>query len=112
MLRPWFLFRRVNKPIWKPLESLWCSPQREYFTVKPPDLEHTQDELGNPLPQGSPLFVKRKARLVISGNFQGRQAREDSYAGGRQTESLRAMLVLAARRGWRLASTDIRNAFF
>ena len=86
-------------------------PAKGVFTAKPPDLERTQDELGNPLPQGSPLFVKRKARLVICGNFQGRQAREDSYAGGCQIDSLRAMLVLAARRGWKLASTDIRNAF-
>ena len=36
---------------------------------------------------------------------------KNSYAGGCQIDSLRAMLVLAARRGWKLASTDIRNAF-
>ena len=86
-------------------------PAKGVFTAKPPDLERLEDELGNPLPQGSPLFVKRKARLVICGNFQGRQAKEDSYAGGCQIDSLRAMLVLAAHRGWKLASTDIRNAF-
>ena len=62
-------------------------------------------------PQGSPRFVKRKARLVICGNFQGRQAKEDSYAGGCQIDSLRTMLVLAAAKGWYIASTDIRNAF-
>ncbi|CAE6951085.1 GIP, partial [Symbiodinium sp. CCMP2592] len=86
-------------------------PAKGVFTTKPPDVERTVDDEGVPLPRGSPHFVKRKARLVICGNFQGRQAREDSYAGGCQIDSLRAMLVLAAFRGWRLASTDIRNAF-
>ncbi|CAE7733563.1 unnamed protein product [Symbiodinium sp. CCMP2592] len=86
-------------------------PAKGVFTTKPPDVEKTVDDEGIPLPRGSPHFVKRKARLVICGNFQGRQAREDSYAGGCQIDSLRAMLVLAAFRGWRLASTDIRNAF-
>ncbi|CAE7778026.1 unnamed protein product [Symbiodinium sp. CCMP2592] len=86
-------------------------PAKGVFTAKPPDVERLADDDGHPLPQGSVHFVKRKARLVICGNFQGRQAREDSYAGGCQIDSLRAMLVFAAFKGWRLASTDIRNAF-
>ena len=81
------------------------------FTVKPPDQEMLVDENGAALPRGSPEFYKRKARLVICGNFQGKQAKEDSYAGGCQTDSLRAMLVHCAALKWSLASTDIRNAF-
>ncbi|CAE7278448.1 GIP, partial [Symbiodinium microadriaticum] len=86
-------------------------PAKGVFTVKPPELERLVDEDGRPFPKGSPRFVKRKARLVICGNFQGRQAKEDSYAGGCQIDSLRTMLVLAASKGWQVASTDIRNAF-
>ncbi|CAE7463061.1 GIP, partial [Symbiodinium necroappetens] len=86
-------------------------PAKGVFTVKPPELERLLDENGDPYPKGSPRFVKRKARLVICGNFQGRQAKEDSYAGGCQIDSLRTMLVLAAAKGWSIASTDIRNAF-
>ena len=86
-------------------------PAKGVFTVKPPDQEVLVDENGDPLPRGSPDFYKRKARLVICGSFQGRQAKEDSYAGGCQTDSLRAMLVHCAALKWSLASTDIRNAF-
>ena len=86
-------------------------PAKGVFTVKPPDQEMLVDENGAALPRGSPEFYKRKARLVICGNFQGKQAKEDSYAGGCQTDSLRAMLVHCAALKWSLASTDIRNAF-
>ena len=86
-------------------------PAKGVFTVKPPDQETLTDEGGNLLPPGSPQFFKRKARLVICGNFQSKQAQEDSYAGGCQTDSLRVMLVWCAAKGWSLASTDIRNAF-
>ena len=68
-------------------------PAKGVFTVKPPDQETSTDEGGNLLPPGSPQFFKRKARLVICGNFQSKQAQEDSYAGGCQTDSLRVMLV-------------------
>ena len=86
-------------------------PAKGVFTVKPPDQEQLTDETGRDLPLGSPLYYKRKARLVICGNFQSRQAQEDSYAGGCQTDSLRVMLAHCASRGWSVASTDIRNAF-
>ena len=86
-------------------------PAKGVFTIKPPDVETTVDEKGQPLPPGHPSFFKRKARLVICGNFQGKQAKEDSYAGGCQTDTLRAMLAHCAAMGWWLASTDIRNAF-
>ena len=69
------------------------------------------DEDGRVLSPGDPSFYKRKARLVICGNFQGKQSQEESYAGGCQTDSLRVMLVRCAALGWHLASTDIRNAF-
>ena len=91
--------------------NLVILPAKGVFTVKPPDEELSVDDAGNSLPIGSPLFYKRKARLVICGNFQSRQAREDSYAGGCQTDSLRVMLARCAALKWSLASTDIRNAF-
>ena len=91
--------------------NLVILPAKGVFTVKPPDEELSVDDAGNSLPIGSPLFYKRKARLVICGNFQSRQAREDSYAGGCQTDSLRVMLARCAALKWSLASTDTRNAF-
>ena len=86
-------------------------PAKGVFTIKPPDVEITVDEKGQPLHPGHPSFFKRKARLVTCGNFQRKQAKEDSYAGGCQTDTLRAMLAHCAAMGWCLASTDIRNAF-
>ncbi|CAE7397602.1 GIP [Symbiodinium sp. CCMP2592] len=86
-------------------------PAKGVFTVKPPDQERLVGDDGQPVPPGDPSFYKRKARLVICGNFQGKQAQEDSYAGGCQTDSLRIMLVRCAVLGWFIASTDIRNAF-
>ncbi|CAE7288644.1 GIP, partial [Symbiodinium sp. KB8] len=91
--------------------NLVILPAKGVFTVKPPDDAVTVDGDGNPLPRGSPVFWKRKARLVICGNFQQKQAQEDSYAGGCQIDSLRAMLVFGMLRNWCFASTDIRNAF-
>ena len=86
-------------------------PAKGVFTVKPPDQELLADEEGRPLQPGDPAFYKRKARLVICGNFQGKQSQEDSYAGGCQTDTLRIMLVRCAALQWSIASTDIRNAF-
>ncbi|CAE7436196.1 RE1 [Symbiodinium natans] len=56
-------------------------------------------------------MVKRKARLVICGNFQEKQGREDVYATGCLSEALRSVLVWAAAQNWDIGSTDIRNAF-
>ena len=56
-------------------------------------------------------WFKRKARLVICGNYE-KHVSEDLYAGGCQTESLRVMVSHAAGRPiWDAAVTDIRNAF-
>ena len=77
-------------------------PAKGVFTVKPPD-HYEGDGVG-------PLF-KRKARLVICGNFEGK-VQEEIYASGYQGETLRAILAHACpQRGWTAASTDIRNAF-
>ncbi|CAE7381230.1 GIP [Symbiodinium natans] len=91
-------------------------PAKGVFTAKPPDNPELLDDPGRELVKGSPSFFKRKARLVICGNFEGRSQKEDSYAGGCQGESLRAMIVHAAHkrggsRPWKAAGTDIRNAF-
>ena len=77
-------------------------PAKGVFTVKPPD--HCEgDGVG-------PLF-KRKARLVICGNFEGK-VQEEVYASGCQGETLRAILAHACpQQSWTAASTDIRNAF-
>ena len=56
-------------------------------------------------------WFKRKARLVICGNYEKHIA-EDLYAGGCQTESLRVMISHASGFwNWDAAVTDIRNAF-
>eukprot|EP00439_Symbiodinium_sp_Y106_P083529 s1339_g23.t1 len=56
-------------------------------------------------------WFKRKARLVICGNYEKHIA-EDLYAGGCQTESLRVMISHASGiPDWDAAVTDIRNAF-
>ena len=56
-------------------------------------------------------WFKRKARLVICGNYEKHIA-EDLYAGGCQTESLRVMVSHASGiPRWDAAVTDIRNAF-
>ena len=86
-------------------------PAQGVFTVTPPDVEALADNAGQPLPTGSLEFYMRKARVVICGNFQGKQAKEDSYAGGCQTDMLRAMLAHCAAVKWHTASTDIRNAY-
>ncbi|CAE7035047.1 unnamed protein product [Symbiodinium sp. CCMP2592] len=86
-------------------------PAKGVFTMKPLDGEVLPQDADQPLPPGDPCFYKRKARLVICGNFQGKQSMEESYAGGCQTDCLRVMLVHCAAVAWCLASTDIRNAF-
>ncbi|CAE7711468.1 GIP [Symbiodinium sp. CCMP2592] len=56
-------------------------------------------------------LYKRKARLVICGNFE-KNISEELYAGGCQTESLRIMVSHASSKPlWDAAVTDIRNAF-
>ena len=77
-------------------------PVKGVFTVKPPD--HNEGEAVGPL-------FKRKARLVICGNFEGK-VQEEVYASGCQGETLRAILAHACPYpSWTAASTDIRNAF-
>ena len=56
-------------------------------------------------------LYKRKARLVICGNFE-KNISEELYAGGCQTESLRIMVSHASSRpSWDAAVRNIRNAF-
>ena len=57
------------------------------------------------------LLYKRKARLVICGNFE-KHISEELYAGGCQTETVRIMIShVASKPTWDAAITDVRNAF-
>ncbi|CAE7296203.1 GIP, partial [Symbiodinium sp. KB8] len=56
-------------------------------------------------------LYKRKARLVICGNFE-KHITEELYAGGCQTETVRIMIShVAGKPSWDAAITDVRNAF-
>ncbi|CAE7253869.1 unnamed protein product, partial [Symbiodinium pilosum] len=88
--------------------TLFVLPAKGVFTIKPPD------EVALPAPESvaahADSLFKRKARLLICGNFEGKQG-EDSYAGGCQMDLLRTMLARAVHCEWHGAITDIRNAF-
>ena len=68
-------------------------PAKAVWTVKP----------------GSPY--KRKCRIVSCGNYASTTEEALLYAGGAGAESLRSLLVHAARRGRRCFGTDIKAAF-
>ena len=70
-------------------------PGKAVFTVKP-------DKNG----------YRRKARFVACGNhIPADQQLCDLYAAGVDAVSLRTLLAVCAGRGWKAASTDIRQAF-
>ena len=54
---------------------------------------------------------KRKFRVVSCGNFASSTVEAQLYAGGAGAESLRTLLVHAARRGRRCFGLDIKSAF-
>ena len=74
-----------------------CLPSKMVYTLKPSD-EH---------PQG-----KRKARLVVCGNFSEEETNQsDLFASGATAVALRIALALSSQYGWHGKTTDIRTAF-
>ena len=73
-------------------------PGKAVFTVKPPSD-----------PQGEQKY-RRKCRVVVCGNFLPSQG-QNVYASGTSADTLRIALALAVKMGWRIASTDVANAF-
>ncbi|CAE7425577.1 GIP, partial [Symbiodinium pilosum] len=78
-------------------------PGKLVFTVKPP----AEPSRGVP---GAPRW-KRKARLVICGNFIDPDASMNLFATGASAESLRVALRLASKACWSAGCTDITGAF-
>ena len=78
-------------------------PGKLVFTVKPP----AEPSRGI---SGAPRW-KRKARLVICGNFIDPDASMNLFATGASAESLRVALRLASKACWSAGCTDITGAF-
>ena len=73
-------------------------PSKGVHTLKPPAKKDDK--------------YKRKYRLVLCGNFVAPEEEFGSlYAGGASAETLRAVLVFAAHKGWQGATADITGAF-
>ena len=78
-------------------EEAECLPSKMVYTLKPSD-DH---------PQG-----KRKARLVVCGNFSEEHTdQSDLFAAGATAVALRTSLALASQHGWCGKTSDIRTAF-
>ena len=78
-------------------EEAECLPSKMVYTLKPSD-DH---------PQG-----KRKARLVVCGNFSEEATdQSDLFASGATSVAMRCSLALASQYGWHGKTTDIRTAF-
>ncbi|CAE7227836.1 GIP [Symbiodinium sp. CCMP2456] len=93
--------RRVAVDEAKKLESegsVIFAPAKCVFTLKPPQVAGQR--------------ARRKARLVICGNFVRDNAEfGDLYAAGSSTDALRLTLVVSAMRRWVGAISDITGAF-
>ncbi|CAE7622475.1 unnamed protein product [Symbiodinium sp. CCMP2592] len=76
-------------------------PAKLVFTVKPGDSPNEADPT---------TWFKRKARLVVCGNF-ARPDEADLYSETPPTEVLRAGLTLSRRRKWYIAILDVVAAF-
>ena len=74
-----------------------CLPSKMVYTLKPSD----------EMPSG-----KRKARLVVCGNFSEEQSSQSElFASGATAVALRVALALAAQFHWVGKTSDIRTAF-
>ena len=81
-------------------------PGKMVFTVKPPPEPSSSSS--------SRMKWKRKARMVICGNYVGFDSDHTKamlYASGASAESLRIALCMATAAGWVAAATDITGAF-
>ena len=76
-------------------------PTKLVFTIKPGDA---------PDPSDRSTWYKRKARLVVCGNFAANDNSE-LYTETPPTEAIRAGLVMSCQRGWSVALIDIVAAF-
>ena len=98
--------RRIPMQQAKTLERegrLKLVPGKLVFTVKPP----AEPSRGV---SGAPRW-KRKARLVICGNFIDPDSGMNLFATGASAESLRVALCLASKACWSAGCTDITGAF-
>ncbi|CAE7228517.1 GIP [Symbiodinium natans] len=98
----------VRKGNWLHRTDVRVVPAKLVFTVKPPDVQTTAPGNGEHATQAS-LF-KRKARLVACGNHAPSTGTE-IYASGAAAESLRCLVVISSKRGWRLGILDVTSAF-
>lgn len=54
---------------------------------------------------------KRKARWVVSGNFEERQGSENNFSSGADAAAFRVMVWMMAKKQWKAAVLDIKTAF-
>ena len=76
-------------------------PTKLVFTVKPNSKANVEDRS---------TWVKRKARLVVCGNYAASEAMS-LYTEAAPSEAVRTALVIARRRGWSVGIIDIVSAF-
>ena len=103
----------------------WTEPfQEEYQTliktvIKPLSASQAREEIGTAtkvqrVPGKLVATVKppskKRGRIVACGNYAD-QATSETSASGLDTICIRAMVRVAADRGWSLTSTDVRKAF-
>lgn len=54
---------------------------------------------------------RRKARVVVRGNFAEEKSEEHTSVGGVCAMAIRGITHIAARKGWRMGSLDVKGAF-
>ena len=82
-------------------------PGKTVRTVKPPDPVEGNEV--RPEEEFVPAWFKRKARMVICGNFIKNEV--EVYAAAANAESVRCALSVAAKKRWLAAISDINQAF-
>ena len=95
-------------PLGSPERSEWIQrpgaqrlPTKMVYTIKPGD---------NPDIEDPSTWYKRKARLVVCGNFADRD-QSDLYSETAPSEAVRAGLVMSRRRKWAVGLIDVVAAF-
>ena len=95
------LLNTDERRLWMQRPTAQRLPTKLVFTVKPGDA---------PDPTDQSTWYKRKARLVVCGNFAAND-NSDLYTETPPTEAIRAGLVLSCQRKWSVALIDIVAAF-